>query len=441
MKLSILKFGMYFVLFMLLSMTVTEGESAPRPPLGLTEIIGLINPLISYTQKIVSFIFSILFRSEGAERNLESNQSLFNFSTNNYRAAFFSGHFSDHGTDINGDKLYDFLTVDVGVNVTVPGRYVVTGYLYDLNSTEVAWSIDSGIFETGQYTMHLNFDGNSIEKHGGEGQYRLGNLYLSGENWSLTDEILEAYNTSTYKSSDFNPHPLRSKKTISGNGSGELLLTLTINDTAPINSGWYRYDIIGLKVPPISTPFKVNNPNVSQPLSGYSYNLPGVFIPGKPNNYSVNAEGVKNLNIGLKKLQGSLNRIWISDWVKADEDGKATLETDLISPNGYYWAQIFGDAAENVSNVKLNMTVVKKLIVSGRFNFDLDTTGFPSGNYSITLKTLSGSIRFDKIRDSEGRFVQVSSDGDYVITGLIEQSTKPTVYGVKQNSTNRENTS
>jgi hypothetical protein len=445
MKLSILKFGIFFVLFILLSMTVAvptladeanklsvrpmavaQGESPTRPTPGLIDIIGLINPLISsYAQKIVSVISSVLFGFERTDRNLENDQNISNFSTDNSgygmkrmdRAAFFSGYFADHGTDINGDKLYDFLTVDVGVNVTVPGRYVVTGYLYDLNSTEVAWSIDSGVFEPGQYTMHLNFDGNSIEKHGGAGQYRLGNLYLSGENWSLTDEILKGYTTSTYKSSEFNPNPPRSKKKISGNGTGELLLTLTINDTAPVYSGWYRYDIMGLKIPPISTPFTVN----SSVISGYSYNLPGIFIPGKPNNYYVNAEGVKNLNVGLKKLQGELNRIWISDWVKADEGGKATLETDLISPNGYYWAQIFGDAAENVSNVELNMTVVKKLIVNGRFNFDLDTFGFPSGNYSIILKTLSGSIRFDKIRDDKGRFVQVSSDGEYVITGLIEQ--------------------
>lgn len=39
-----------------------------------------------------------------------------------------------------------------------------------------------------------------------------------------------------------------------------------------------------------------------------------------------------------------------------------------------------------------------KIIVNGRFNIGINTTGFPSGNYSITAKALNGSLRLDEIK-------------------------------------------
>jgi hypothetical protein len=302
--------------------------------------------------------------------------------------AMLTGHYADHGTDGDGDELYEFLTVDVGVNVILPGQYTLIGHLYDLNWSEVVWSIDHEIFEVGYHTMHLDFDGKTIEKHGVNGPYRLGNLFLTGRNWTVKDATLYAYNTSMYNSSDF-VDPVRTEKVISGNGSGELALTVTVRDTAPVYSDRYSYDIVGINVPPISTPWNRTTP-------GYGYEFPGVSIPGMPNNYTVTAAGVENLNIGLKQLRGNSTRTWITTRIDATEDGRATTETDLISPGSYH-VKIFGDAAEDVSQVDLTMTLVKKIVVNGRFNLSIDTTGFPSADYMITAKALNGSFNFDEI--------------------------------------------
>ena len=141
---------------------------------------------------------------------------------------------------------------------------------------------------------------------------------------------------------------------------------------------------------------------------GFRYaNLAGISIPGRPNNFTVSGKHVKNINVGLKKLQGSYEnssmvwkgkatRIWITTQIPADSNGVATADSDLISP-GNYQAKIFGDAADNASQVDLTMTMVKKMIVGGRFNLIINTTGFPAGNYSISVKAINGSLSLDEL--------------------------------------------
>jgi tellurite resistance protein TehA-like permease len=52
---------------------------------------------------------------------------------------------------------------------------------------------------------------------------------------------------------------------------------------------------------------------------------------------------------------------------------------------------------ENVSQVNLTMTLVKKIIVNGPFRIGFTTTGFPSGSYSITAKALNGSFNLTEL--------------------------------------------
>ena len=176
---------------------------------------------------------------------------------------------------------------------------------------------------------------------------------------------------------------------LSGSGSGELLLTIEIRDSTPAFSSRYNIDLQGISIPPITTPWKVTGAK-----TGYTYDLPGIHMPDKPNNFTVAVQGAKNLNIGLKKLQGSYERIWITTQVVANEKGLATTSSDLLSP-GVYHVKIFGDAAENATQVNLTMTLVKKIVVSGPFKLSLNTNGFPSGKYLITAKALNGTFSLD----------------------------------------------
>ncbi len=312
------------------------------------------------------------------------------------RIARLTGNFRDHGADVNGDGKFEFLNVDAGIHVFFPGQYTMTGYLYDLNGSEVAWAIDNGDFEAGNQTMHLKFDGALINKHGVNGMYRLERLILTGQDWAIMETVPYAYNTSAYKSPDF-VEPVRPEREemISGVGTGELTLTAVITHTVPVLSGVFSYNIAGINIPPITVPMKITGSKY-----GYSYNFSDIYMPSKPNNFTVSAYGVRNLNIGLKKdpVKGGLNftRVWVTSQILADNNGTATTQSDLLSP-GRYQFMLFGEAAENVSQVDLTMTLVKKVIVNGRFNLAINTSGFPTGDYSISATALNGSFNLDEI--------------------------------------------
>lgn len=337
-----------------------------------------------------------------------------------------TGEYTDFGTDIDGDGFYDFLTVEVGVSVRNQDEYSIMAFLFDPEGREVTWAGDHRLLSPGNHTMRLEFEARSIAENGWIGPYKLRKLVLaSGDSDSgmeICDYAAEPHTTSSYSASDFaSPAADSSKdgrgiqpelysddlidatspektgngneKVISGNGSGELLLTFQIKDTIPVLDGRYSYDVVDINIPPISTPFKV----ICLPsLGGRIYDLPNVTMTAKPNNFSVGAEKVKNLNIGLKKLQGERTRIWFTTQIEASENGTAITESDLISP-GPYHAKIFGDAAENATQVNLTMTMVKKIIVDGRFDLGINTTGFSAGEYAIEAKALNGSFRFDEI--------------------------------------------
>jgi hypothetical protein len=181
-------------------------------------------------------------------------------------------------------------------------------------------------------------------------------------------------------------------KNLSGSGNGELLLTIYIKNSVPVFSGRYMYDIAGLNMPPLSTPVEVQGS-----IAGYDLRMPGIFVPGMPNNFTVTASKVKNLNVGVMKLQGDLKRTWVSTQFPADGSGTARANTDLISPNGSYHVKIFGDAAENETEVDIKMFVTKKITVNGPFNLVINTTGFPSGGYGVCAKSLNGSFSFSEI--------------------------------------------
>lgn len=199
---------------------------------------------------------------------------------------------------------------------------------------------------------------------------------------------------------------------ISGVGSGELLLNFTIQDTAPVFDGSYSYDLVGIHIPPISSNFNITQPYIRTnsaglPVTGYAYNAEGIFMPALPNDFTVSASKVKNLNIAVKKDQGSYEnssmvwknertRLWITSQTDADKNGTATTTNSMISP-GSYEIKIFGDTAENISRVNLTMTLVKKVIVNGRFNVSVNLTGFTSGNCNMSAKAINGSIRLDEL--------------------------------------------
>ena len=310
--------------------------------------------------------------------------------------ASLTGKYNDSGLDINNDGFFEYLNIGVGVSIVYPGEYSLHGFLYDRDNREVVWSVDHRNLTYGDHTMELAFDGKTIEKMKLNGPYRLGNLSFTWGSATMglipISRLDDAYRTHPYNATDF-VDPVSTDKNLSGSGKGELLLTLSIKTTVPVFSGRYMYDVVGLNMPPLSTPVDVKGSK-----TGYDLNMPGIFVPKKPNNFTVAAKPVKNIDVGLMKLQKNLERTWVSSEFPADNFGMARVDTDLISPMGSYHVKIFGEASENATKVDLMMSVVKKLVINGPFNLVINTTGFPSGSYSVSAKALNGSFNFDEIK-------------------------------------------
>lgn len=116
---------------------------------------------------------------------------------------FFRDTYSDYGVDTNGDGFYEYLTVEVGLNVITAGNYSTHGCLYDEHGNEIAGAYILTHLDTGNQTVTLNFAGNSIYKHGVSGSYNLSNLLLFDENGTLMDNRHDAYTTSAYDYANF----------------------------------------------------------------------------------------------------------------------------------------------------------------------------------------------------------------------------------------------
>ncbi len=119
-----------------------------------------------------------------------------------------NGNYSDYGSDINGDGLFDYLTLDVGVDVYAPGNYSLWGFLCDSKGKGLVWSLGFGYLLPGIHTMHVDFDGKTLGKSKVDGPYRLCNLSLvSGdsfeENLTSEDAVLGTYLTRPYKYTEF----------------------------------------------------------------------------------------------------------------------------------------------------------------------------------------------------------------------------------------------
>ena len=117
--------------------------------------------------------------------------------------ASFTPPHSDNVEDTDADGLYNYLIINVGLNVDNAGSYSVVGDLYD-NTGSVhiayAWTVDN--LAAGYQTVQLHFDGSMIHLSGTDGPYRVSlDLYDNEYNWLDNDE----HETATYTYDQFQP--------------------------------------------------------------------------------------------------------------------------------------------------------------------------------------------------------------------------------------------
>jgi len=206
--------------------------------------------------------------------------------------AWFTNNYADYGTDTDGDGLYNYLTIEVEVNITIAGNYSVDGYLYDTGGDEIAWAYNSTYLNISTQSVILNFDGISIYKHGVDGPYNLKNLSLCDANNSYIDFVYDAYNTSAYNYTDFQSPPASFRDTYSDYGVDTnadglyefLAINVGVNTTIAGNytlTGWL-YDSNGSEIVQASnyTYLDVENQSMLLNFDGttiYEYGVNGTF--------------------------------------------------------------------------------------------------------------------------------------------------------------------
>lgn len=122
--------------------------------------------------------------------------------------ASFAPPHSDYGldTDMPPDGYYNYLIVEVNLNVTEEGLYEVEAMLFDSSSMfiiDFAWAAD-WLMPGGNTTLYLSFDGDAIRQSGIDGPYIV-ELDLYQSNWTLIDS--DTHLTAPYNHTDFQPEP------------------------------------------------------------------------------------------------------------------------------------------------------------------------------------------------------------------------------------------
>ena len=110
------------------------------------------------------------------------------------------GEYSDKGVDVDSNELYNYLSVDVGLDVNKEGYYTVIGYLNCNNS--FVYAENTTLLEGGDYFVKLNFEGESIYEIGVNGSYQVEGIGII-RNGKYIDDMSRTYNTLVYNYTDF----------------------------------------------------------------------------------------------------------------------------------------------------------------------------------------------------------------------------------------------
>jgi len=172
-----------------------------------------------------TYDFKSIYLYDDEDRRLDYRSYAYTTSYYNYTdfripPAEFNDVYSDYGTDTDGDGLYDYLVIEVGVNVTEAGSYRVRGYLYNNTGYSIDYESNTTYLSAGSQIVQLNFEGIKIRQNGVNGTFDLKSLYLyDSTTGDQLDYIYDAYTTSYYNYTDFRIPPAEFNELYSDNGT------------------------------------------------------------------------------------------------------------------------------------------------------------------------------------------------------------------------------
>ena len=115
----------------------------------------------------------------------------------------FTDTYADRGEDTDTDGKYDYLIIDVDINVTLAGNYTIRGSLFDMVGNPILTTSNFTYLTEGIQTVQLIFDGQTIYKSGVDGTYELRDLVLRDNMDTFIGSRNRAYTTSAYDHTQF----------------------------------------------------------------------------------------------------------------------------------------------------------------------------------------------------------------------------------------------
>gem|GEM_PF-1222081 len=366
----------------------THPDSYPMPP------IPIPTP-ISVPEEPVKPENATALYEEVDHREIAYTTAYYNHTDFQRPPAEFTGNFSDYGLDTDNDTLYDYLVVEVEVNVTKAGMFEWYGGLEYNNeaSGQHGWLGDDWnmtYLDSGIRNITMRFDGVEIYLEAYNGSFETW-LYLieSGEGYML-DEMWTS--TSDYDYTDFQRPPAEFTGNFSDYGLD------TDNDTL------YDYLVIDVEV-------NVTKAGMFELGGGLEYHNEASGQHGglgSDRNMTYLDSGIRNITLrfdGVEIYREGYNGRFETR-LNLQESGKGYLLDDMrVSTSNYNYTDFQRPPAEftgNFSDYGLdtdNDTLYNYLVIEAEVNVT------KAGNY-----TLHGAL--DYCGDGSGQWGWINGDGD-----------------------------
>jgi hypothetical protein len=236
----------------------------------------------------------------------------------NVGAPVFEPPHSDYGEDTDDNSLFNYLVVNVIVNVTTPGNYIIDGSLTDSFMTVINSDVNSTFLNAGIQVVQLRFEGWLIRANGVNAPYTV-YLDLYDGSWNLLDT--DVYTTTNpYKDTDFELPPAAFSPPYSDYGL----------DTD--GDGYFNYLVV--------------NVTIDVSVAG-NYEVEGVLFDSIPNwidatsNFTFLSVGIQVVQLyfdGMSIYRNGVNGTYTVN-LQLNDNSSNMVDTDTYTTNIYTYNQ------------------------------------------------------------------------------------------------------
>ncbi|MEW6618112.1 MAG: gliding motility-associated C-terminal domain-containing protein [bacterium] len=333
----------------------------------------------------------------------------------------FTGSFTDYGLDTDNDEWYNYLVVNVEVNVIEAGDFRIRGNLYDNSGNHsITYGFTNISLSPGTHTIELKFDGREIYDKSYDGPYKLQNLYIRDENTGTQlDYISNAYTTGTYSYTQFQIPEA------SFTGSFTDYCLDTDDDER------YNYLVINVEINVLETgEFRIDGnlyDNLGNYIScGYTHNI---LLATGTHTIELKFDGREIYSKGYNgpyKLR--YIKLW-QDYIQLDYISNAYTTgtysyTQFQSPNAKFTGSFTDYALDTDDDERYNYLVINaevNVIKAGEFRIEkwlYDNSGSNSITYGFTNISLSPGTHTIELKFDGRRIYDKSYDGPYKLQNL-----------------------